>query len=171
MLVTVTNSGEFGGGGLNLKSRYFALIHPPRISLLKRSRLGPSSPDDDDDDDDDTSHPIKLILYSVGRRTPIYHVLTSYSGEHPLDNALELGGLGFKGVQVDKLRLHKYDSSNPNEVAAFLPRRRKKTGTRGQKGSGDICGINAERGLVVGSRGRSCQRGAKKDAKFLASSA
>lgn len=71
MLVTVTNSREFSGGGLNLKSLCFALIHP-RVCPGRDTNVyvSPSAR---------RRHcqPIKLILYSVGRQKSIYHVLTS----------------------------------------------------------------------------------------------
>lgn len=74
MLVTVRNSGEFGR--LNLKSRYFALIHP-RVCFGRDTNAAAGHRGRH-------CQPIKLILYSVGRRTPIYHVLTSVRGIRPL---------------------------------------------------------------------------------------
>ena len=56
-------------------------------------------------------------------------------------------------------------------MASFLPRERKKTDIRGQKGSGDICGTNAERGPGRRLARSSLPGRSEKDARFSASSA
>lgn len=84
----------------------------------------------------------------------------NYLGENYLDNALELGGLEFKGVQVDKHRLHKYDSSNPNEVADEEER---SPALEDKKEAATF----AERGLGRRLARSSLPRRSEKDARFL----